>query len=159
VSRSSSLTNKSCVAANLLRGQSLEASGIIVDVRREAIGNSDLAPRRGIRADVIEAFNNVAGYLDVELAAWLREGAPLGMNRSISPCGVFPLARDSGSEETPRLMTELSESWANCEAALEAPCQCKAILEGVVAAGGHCGVTRAPRWKPPSGAATSSLTS
>ena len=48
----------------------------------------------GLRPSIFDAYRKVTGDPDEHLATWLREGAPLGINRPVLSAGVFPLVLD-----------------------------------------------------------------
>ena len=64
-------------------------------------------PRSKWRAGIVEAYVNMAGDPDTQIAGWLRDGAPTGVAKEIEACGVFPKV-----ESTAEANTELHKFYA-----------------------------------------------
>ena len=48
----------------------------------------------GLQPSIFEAYRRLTGDPDEHLATWLRDGAPLGINRPVLSAGVFPTVPD-----------------------------------------------------------------
>eukprot|EP00969_Alexandrium_andersonii_P114292 5052639-Alexandrium_andersonii.AAC.1 len=73
----------------------------------------------GLNPEFFEAFSGWAGHPDVDLAPWVRSGAPLGVLHPVTSRGVFP----SVEEDAPAAQRGIDdakvspEGWANYRSA------------------------------------------
>ena len=79
-------------------------------------GCSDTAPTTGLcssrlRAGLIEACVDAAQDAEIDLAGWIRHGAPIGVTSSIPARGIFPTVPETGRppEELPEILTDLAD--------------------------------------------------
>ena len=115
-------------------GNLISSSPLVGTVRKSLTGSR--LTKDGIRPEVIEAFNTLTGDPDTDLPSWLRHGAPLGIAKDVTSCGVFPPAKgDPEISEPWRLVTELAPGWSNYRSAEEAPEICCGILDKMVSSG------------------------
>ena len=63
-------------------------------------------------AELWEAWAKRAGDPETQVPHWIREGAPLGIEKAIGTCGIFP-ANVEGEREECKGPGELGEPWAN----------------------------------------------
>ena len=84
---------------SVLRGNTMPPPlGGLVESARGAI--LDLVGERadegatGLQPSILDAYSRLTGDPDEHLATWLREGAPLGINRPVLSAGVFPTVPD-----------------------------------------------------------------
>ena len=66
------------------------ARGAILDL----VGERADEGTTGLQPSIFEAYRRLTGDPDEHLATWLREGAPLGINRPVLSAGVFPHVPD-----------------------------------------------------------------
>ena len=87
----------------------------------------------GLQPSIFEAYRRLAGDPDEHLATWLREGAPLGINRPVLPAGVFPIVPDGPVSSD--YVTGLARSptgWENYRSADEDAPTAALLLEHMV---------------------------
>ena len=66
------------------------ARGAILDLVGERADDGTT----GLQPSIFDAYRSLTGDPDEHLATWLREGAPLGINRPVLSSGVFPTVPD-----------------------------------------------------------------
>ena len=62
------------------------ARGAILDLAGERANEGTI----GLQPSIFDAYRRLSGDPDEHLAIWLREGAPLGINRPVLSAGIFP---------------------------------------------------------------------
>ena len=123
---------------SVLRGNTMPPPlGGLVESARGAI--LDLVGERadegttGLQPSIFEAYRRLTGDPEEHLATWLREGAPLGINRPVLSAGVFPTVPDE--PVSPDYDTGLARSptgWENYRSADEDAPTATSLLEHMV---------------------------
>ena len=106
------------------------ARGAIPDLVGERAGEGTT----GLQPSIFDAYRSLTGDPDEHLATWLREGAPLGINRPVLSSGVFPTVPDE--PVSPDYVTGLARSpagWENYRSADEDAPTATSLLEHMVA--------------------------
>ena len=86
-----------------------------------------------VQPSIFEAYRRLTGDPDEHLATWLREGAPLGINRPVLSAGVFPTVPDEPVSSD--YVTGLARSptgWENYRSADEDAPTATSLLEHMV---------------------------
>ena len=77
----------------------------LVKIKGKNVYTSPLDP------EIIEAWVNKAGDPETQLHKWVREGAPLGIEKPIDTCGIFPTNKGESTSEGRGAM-ELSDAFS-----------------------------------------------
>ena len=105
------------------------ARGAILDL----VGEHADEGTTGLQPSIFEAYRWLAGDPDEHLATWLREGAPLGINRPVLSAGVFPLIPDESiSFEYVTGLARSPTGWENYRSADEDTPTATSLLERMV---------------------------
>ena len=88
-------------------------------------------PPQGICPQALEAWQRAAADPDTALPRWATEGAPLGINKDIERCGVFPPIFEAREDHTSAGRT-FHPGWTNYRSAEEDPAICQGILQNMV---------------------------
>ena len=76
----------------------------LVELLMALFGNPRTLPKRSrkvfteVNAQLIEAWRAAAGDKDTQVCKWLVEGAPAGINREYTTCGIFPEVDKTGDK-------------------------------------------------------------
>lgn len=117
-------------------GAALEGSGIADRVQTRLGLRQHSKP--GICANTIDYFNGATCDPDKDISVWLREGAPLGIDKPITSRGIFPPCHAAPEEYCPDPRLEGSQGWSYYASATAAPSECQAILDKMVSAQWAC---------------------
>ena len=122
----------------VLRGEAMSPppDGLVEAARG---GILDLAGERadegtiGLQPSIFDAYRRLSGDPDEHLATWLREGAPLGINRPVLSAGIFPSVPDEPvSSEYVAGLARTPTGWENYRSADEDPATATTLLERMV---------------------------
>eukprot|EP00969_Alexandrium_andersonii_P087041 3840191-Alexandrium_andersonii.AAC.1 len=84
-----------------------------------ALGHPAPSVHAGLVPEFFGAYALVAGDPDIDLAPWIRTGAPLGVLRPVTPCGVFPTVAESAPATEMEIegIAANPEGWGNYRSA------------------------------------------
>ena len=99
-----------------------------------ALGIPQAPLTTGLQPDLIEKYVALAADPDIDLAPWLRDGAPLGSLKPITPRGIFPV--DHRDTTDPLVLPQdWKGEWANYITAEEEPGVVTPMLNALVTDG------------------------
>ena len=105
------------------------ARGAILDL----VGERADEGATGLQPSIFEAYRRLTGDPDEHLATWLREGAPLGINRPVLSAGVFPTVPDEPvSSEYVTGLARSPTGWENYRSADDDTPTATSLLEHMV---------------------------
>ena len=125
----------------VLRGEAMAPppSGMVEASRRAIlglVGGDANEGARGMQPAVFDAYRLLAGDPDGYLSHWLRGGAPLGINRPVSPAGVFPpVTEEAAPSEYVANLSKDPFGWVNYRSADEDVATAVELLDHMVAQG------------------------
>ena len=112
-----------------LDGLTGAARGAILDL----VGGRADEGTIGLQPFIFEAYRRLTGDPDEHLATWLRDGAPLGINRPVLSAGVFPFVPDEPvSFEYVTGLARSPTGWENYRSADEDTPTATSLLERTV---------------------------
>ncbi len=105
------------------------ARGAILDLAGERADEGTI----GLQPSIFDAYRRLSGDPDEHLATWLREGAPLGIDRPVLSAGIFPPVPDEPvSSEYVAGLARIPTGWENYRSADDDSATATTLLERMV---------------------------
>ena len=105
------------------------ARGAILDLAGERADEGTI----GLQPSIFDAYRRLSGDPDEHLATWLREGAPLGINRPVLSAGIFPPVPDEPvSSDYVAGLARTPTGWENYRSADDDSATATTLLERMV---------------------------